>query len=219
MDWKPILHQYSMHLTRNHWDAEDLTQDAWLKLNEAIRNSPERSITKAFLYRIVKNSWIDLQRKARMTTVPYAQSHEASSLDPLLSSRELLEQLAERLPPKMAVILLLMDVFDFTAKETAGFIGMKEAAAQVYIGRARRKLRELAQNPVLEKTLPNRSGQPVNFDALVDAFQRRDPDQIYKAYIGLNREGIRLTKLQASGSSLHFTFRDFDGNLFHIVSK
>jgi RNA polymerase sigma-70 factor (ECF subfamily) len=44
-----------------------------------------------------------------------------------LLTRELLELLAERLPPRMAVILLLMDVFDFTAKETAEWIGSREA--------------------------------------------------------------------------------------------
>ncbi|WP_224725044.1 RNA polymerase sigma factor [Paenibacillus vietnamensis] len=196
MDWKPLLFQYSRHLAGNHWDAEDLTQEAWLKLNEALRKQPERPVTKAFLYRIVKNTWIDAQRKRRLRTVPLAPSHEASEPDPMLASRELLEQLAERLPPKMAVILLLMDVFDFTAKETSEYVGMKEAATQVTLGRARRKLKELAKDAHSVKRLPVPFQHSVRFDELVEAFRRRDPDAIYRAFIGLKKRGHETCRAQ-----------------------
>lgn len=219
MDWKPLLFQYSRHLAGNHWDTEDLTQEAWLKLSEALRKQPERPVTKAFLYRIVKNTWIDAQRKKRIRTVPLAPSHEACEPDSRLASRELLEQLAERLPPKMAVILLLMDVFDFTAKETSEYVGMKEAAIQVTLGRARRKLKELAIDAQPVKRLPEPLQHAVRFDALVEGFHRRDPDAIYRAFIGLNQEGTRLAKLMTAAGKLHFTFRDPDGNVFHAVSK
>jgi RNA polymerase sigma factor (sigma-70 family) len=221
MDWKPILYQYSMRITGNRWDAEDLTQDAWLKLVEAIRNNPERLITRAFLYRVAKNAWIDVQRKQKIRTVPFDRKYEEAAPDPLLSSRELLEQLAERLPPKMAVILLLMDVFDFTAKETAEFVHMKETTIQVTLGRARLRLKQLSQDPSSDKSpiVPSRDTTfPIDFDALVDAFRRRDPDAIYRAYIGLTNVEVHLTQLQTVGAVLHFTFRDPDGNLFRIVS-
>ncbi|WP_010268385.1 RNA polymerase sigma factor [Paenibacillus senegalensis] len=52
MDWKTIIYQYSLQLTRNRWDAEDLTQEAWLKLMNAIEQKPERTISKAYLYRV-----------------------------------------------------------------------------------------------------------------------------------------------------------------------
>jgi len=214
-----MLFQYSIHIAGNHWDAEDLSQDAWLKLNEALRKNPNRAVTKAFLYRIVQHTWIDRQRKRNIRTVPFSQDDEASALDASLSSRELLELLAERLPPKMAVILLLMDVLDFTAKETGELIGMKDSAVQVALGRARRKLQSMAPYDSLEKPVPAPSESPVHFDALVDAFRRRDPHQIYEAYIGLKREGIQLTRLAKIDGGLHFTFKDPDGNLFQVVSK
>lgn len=217
MDWKTILFQYSTRIAGNRWDEEDLTQDAWLKLNDALRKDPNRPLTKAFLYRIVKNTWIDMQRKKHIETVPFTQNYGGSSLEDSLVSRELLELLAERLPPKMAVILLLMDVFDFTAKETADLIGMKDSAVQVSLGRARRKLRSIAH--LLDKPVPATSEPPVHFDALVEAFRRHDPYQIYEAYIGVSREGIQLTQLLMVDGRLHFTFKDPDGSLFHVVSK
>lgn len=222
MDWKPILFQYSMRITGNRWDAEDLTQDAIVKLIEAVRRNPERPITRAFLYRIVKNTWIDGQRAQKIRTIPFDRNYEAAAPDPLLSSRELLEQLAERLSPKMAVIVLLMDVFDFTAKETAEFVKMKEATVQVSLGRARLKLKQLAQESFIgksKKVTNSKKETGIDFDALVDAFQRRDPIAIYQAYIGLAHEGIYLTALKTLSGRLHFTFRDPDGNLFSVVSK
>jgi RNA polymerase sigma factor (sigma-70 family) len=217
MDWKLFLYKYSMHVARNRWDADDLTQDAWLKLNEALLKDPERPVTKAFLYSIVRNAWIDVQRKKRIQTVSIEEEHDAISTDGSLLSRELLEQLAERLPPKMAVILLLMDIFDFKAKETAVFVEMNEATVHVTLGRARRRLKELAQKSG-EQTQAH-SVNPVHFDALVDAFHRRNPYDIYRAYLGLNKGGIQLAQLLTSEGQLHFTFRDPDGNLFHVVAK
>jgi RNA polymerase sigma-70 factor (ECF subfamily) len=66
---------------------------------------------------------------------------------------ELLELLAERLPPRMVVIILLMDVFDFTAKETAELISSKETTVQVTLGRARTRLRRMANRFSVEEQL------------------------------------------------------------------
>ncbi|RKP54487.1 sigma-70 family RNA polymerase sigma factor [Cohnella endophytica] len=222
MNWKPILFQYSIRITGNRWDAEDLTQEAMIKLLEAVRAKPDRPITRAFLYRIAMNAWIDVQRKQTIRTVPYGQSHEEAASDGLLSSRELLEQLAERLPPIMAVLLLLMDVFDFTAKETAEFVRMRESTVQVTLGRARMKLKQLAQFDLSDQPATSRSkvkNYPMDMDALVDAFRRRDPIAIYRSYLGLTQEGILLTHFRTLDTRLHFTFRDPDGNLFRIVSN
>ncbi|NQX59866.1 sigma-70 family RNA polymerase sigma factor [Paenibacillus qinlingensis] len=222
MDWKEILTKYSLRITGNRWDAEDLTQDAIVKVIEAVRKNPERPITKAYMYRIAKNTWIDSQRALKIQTIPFEQNHETVAPDSLLTSRELLEQLAERLSPLMCVILLLMDVFNFTAKETAVFVKMKEATVQVSLGRARVKLKKLAQesNDAKKKRVVQlRKETDVDFDALVDAFQRRDPKAIYRAYIGLAQEGILLAQLKTLNGQMHFTFRDPDGNLFNVISK
>lgn len=40
--------------------------------------------------------------------------------------------LAQRLSPKAMVILLLMDVFDFTAKETAALMALKDDSTGIF---------------------------------------------------------------------------------------
>ncbi|OPA73638.1 RNA polymerase subunit sigma-24 [Paenibacillus selenitireducens] len=211
-----------MRITGNRWDAEDLSQDAMIKLIEAVQRNPERPITKAFLYRIAKNAWIDCKRTQKIRTVPLDLSYEKAELDPLLSSRELLEQVGERLSPKMAVIILLMDVFDFTARETAEYVGMREASVQVTLGRARLKLKQMAQESFegnARKSPKARKETIVDMDALVDAFHRCDPKAIYRAYLGLTEESIYLTEIKTLNARLHFTFKDPDGNYFSVVSN
>jgi len=221
MENKKIIFEYSMQLTGNRWDAEDLTQEAWLKVANVMSKDPQKSITNAYLYRVVRNTWIDEQRKRRIHTVTMDPSHEPSMPDDLLSTRELLELLAERLPPKMAVILLLMDVLDFTAKETSEYVQQKEATVQVTLGRARTKLRKLAQIADLERQVksPRHESDQVDLDALVDAFRRRNPQHIYQAYMNMVEQGVTLTQLRTTSVGLHFTFRDPDGNYFNIVTK
>ena len=219
MDWKSIMYRYSMHISGNQWDAEDLAQDAWLKLHEALQREPKRQVSKAFLYRIVKHTWIDQMRKSHGHTVPWSADYETGDTDFTLLSRELLEQLAERLPRKLSVIVLLADVCSFTAKEIAVILHMRDSAVQVSLSRARRRLREIAQDTSSACRQSPASHQPANFDDLVSAFQNRDPQAIYEAYFGLRHEGIHLTTLTSSRDQLHFTFSDVDGNLFQVISQ
>jgi RNA polymerase sigma factor, sigma-70 family len=219
MDWKTIVDKYSLHIAGNRRDAEDLAQEAWVRLMRAMQQNKERAVTKAYLYRIVKHAWIDGLRGQKVS-VPI-EDYNAAAPDDSLFSRELLEQLAERLPPKMAVIVLLMDVFAFTAKETAGYVGMKEGAVQVTLGRARLKLKQLAQQPPgpVKNSARDTAMGPADMNALTDAFRRADAEGICRAYFGLAKEGIRLAGLKTDGRRLHFTFKDPDGNMFLVVSS
>jgi RNA polymerase sigma-70 factor (ECF subfamily) len=224
MDWKSKLFQYSLRITGHRWDAEDLAQDAYLKLMSAIRKDPLRPISSAYLYRIALNVWKDTLKKRQSQTEPIHKVEEQLYSDSHMYARELLELLAERLPPRMVVIVLLMDVFDFTAKETAELISSKEATVQVTLGRARTRLRQMAMRFSIEeqpkhKMKRNEEQGWLDFEALVDAFRRRDPQAICQAYFGLIHSGIRLTRLhKEQGRRLLFTFSDPDGNLFTVMS-
>ncbi|WP_042166397.1 RNA polymerase sigma factor [Paenibacillus gorillae] len=232
MDWKTLIAKYSANIAGNRWDAEDLSQEAWLKLTEAIRKEPQRIITKAYVYRVIKHAWIDRQRKNKLRTLPLVQQGDQEvqgERDPELSTLELLELLAGRLAPRMGVIFLLMDIFDFTAKETAAYVRMKESTVQVTLGRARARLKMLAeqhsdlQEPEREREKNARKtfdgGASIRIDALVEAFRKRDPEAICRAYIGVNETGLRLSRLQRIGTGLQFLFRDPDGNEFSVIAR
>ncbi|MCC2684311.1 MAG: polymerase sigma factor [Paenibacillaceae bacterium] len=217
--------KYSAKIAGNRWDAEDLAQEAMVKVIRALESVPDREITNAYLYRIVLNVWRDQHRGKPLDLLPMGDNHHhPSGIDDQLVTRELLEELAHRLPPRSMVILLLTDVFGFTAKETAQLLASNEGAIQVAAGRARLRMRKLAREAATNQA-ESMSGsgsvtstEPVYFDAVVNAFKRKDAKAICDAYFGLQRQGIQIREIAIGQGKLSFLFRDPDGNLFRVIS-
>lgn len=220
------LYRYSLRITGSKWEAEDLAQESMLKLYLAMEKNPAREIGNAYLYRIALNAWRDKKRKQggnRLETLNDCLADQGGH-DSRLDTRELLEILADRLSPRALVILLLMDVFGFTAKETAEMIASAEGAVQVTLGRARARLKKLAglishDGYELGKPSPLRreeDGQ-LDFEALVDAFRRKDVKAICRSYRGLVKHRFSLSGLEIAGGRLCFYIADPDDNRFILT--
>lgn len=220
---KQKIYRYSLKITSNSWDAEDLTQEVLLKVYRAMETLPSRIITNAYLYRIASNTWKDkLKRDKSYSRMSDAAMLESAAEDDALSTRELLEVLSHRLSPRAMVILLLMDVFDFTARETAEFLSSAEGTIQVTLGRARSRLRKLANLSVMDEKPPVKKVQgtestQLDFNTLVAAFKRRDPKAICSAYIGLIKQQVKISKLISLNGKFSFYLEDPDGNRFMIT--
>jgi catechol 2,3-dioxygenase-like lactoylglutathione lyase family enzyme len=134
--------------------------------------------------------------------------------------REALELLADQLPVRQAVVFLLIDVFHFTAKETAVRIYATEGAVQAALHRARERLRFMACTIRTHRQITdNQSESSSNvLKAFHAAFQDGDPEAIFKAYNMLNAKGITINKVERTGKLLYFYFRDPDGNLLKVTS-
>jgi RNA polymerase sigma-70 factor (ECF subfamily) len=222
---KISIAKYSAKIAGNRWDAEDLAQEAMVKVIRALESVPDREITNAYLYRIVLNVWRDQHRGKLPDPLPMGDNHHhLSGMDDQLVARELLEELAHRLPPRSMVILLLTDVFGFTAKETARLLAANEGAIQVAAGRARTRLRKLAREAVVNQAgCVGSSGsvvrsESVYFDTIVNAFRQKDAKAICDAYFGLQQQGIQIREIAIGQGKLSFLFRDPDGNLFRVIS-
>lgn len=216
--------KYSLKISGTTWDSEDLSQDVLIKVMNALETNPMRELTSAYLYRITLTTWLDKCKKDKVRIQSVDTLRDHPNYDEQFSTRELLEVLAHRLSPRAMVILLLMDVFNFTAKETAQFLSSAEGAVQVSLGRARSRLRKLSLEnsiePLDRRNLVDRSNaeSPLKFDALVDAFRKRDPQAICRSYLGLAHQGVLISNVQANGEKFYFYFRDLDGNLIKVVS-
>jgi RNA polymerase sigma factor (sigma-70 family) len=220
---KKTVMKYSLKITGSTWDAEDLAQDVIIKLMIAFQKNPGRQLTNAFLYRIAINSWKDKQKKKNQVSRFIDYNESLGKISEELSTREMLEVVSVILSPRSVIILLLMDVFDFTAKETAKLLAASEGAIQVAIGRIRSKLKLLStisrdgssQSIKAEASI----NQFVELDTLVDAFRRRDMQAICNTYFGLARQGTIVQRMELEGEILYFTITDPDGNRYRISSK
>ncbi|MBW7453217.1 RNA polymerase sigma factor [Paenibacillus sepulcri] len=219
---KQKINRYCLKITQNQWEAEDLSQEVLIKIFHAVEAVPPRTVTNAYLYRIANNAWKDKMKMDRHRV----QTTDAALIDTAvhdgeLSTRELLEALADRISPRAMVILLLMDVFDFTAKETAEFLSSTEGTIQVTLGRVRTKLKKLALLAEMDMKPGahdrNSHAGLLDLDSLVEAFKRRDPEAICKSYLGLVRQRVRISKLSWIEGKLAFYIEDSDGNRFLVT--
>ena len=77
-----MMHRQCVRLAGNVWDGDDLFQRSMMKCFKAWQERATRSITKAYLYRIISNTWIDEHRKVRVT------EHSQESFDDIAARSE-----------------------------------------------------------------------------------------------------------------------------------
>ncbi|GIO34540.1 MULTISPECIES: RNA polymerase sigma factor [Paenibacillus] len=226
---RPDLLRYCRSLAGMEWEAEDLVQEAMIRVLNRHGKAPQITVSKAYVFRIARNLWIDRCRlHRRQASLSFEELEPADApaapadSDPLIT-REMLEELMYRLTPKPFVIVLLCDVFGMTAKEAGFCINMAEGSVQVALSRARKRLRLLALREP-ERTAAgaypmqqSRVGATAKLLASVtDAFRRHDPRLIYDAYLRLFENGCRIAEIHSRDGRYFFTLHDPDGNLLLI---
>lgn len=225
------LKKYCSSLTPTAWEAEDLFQDTMMKLYLALQQQPNRELAKRYLYRIAQNTWIDQKRKKRIDTESFDEYEEyiENIKHPYdFQVRESLEVLSQYLSIKQFVIVLLMDVFQFTAKESAYMIRESEANIHTSLHRSRKKLKryvnislnvETAYKPIKAKEeSTNHKMDNNSFETFINGFKTRDAQLIYKTYLSLSDKGIQVAKVKTFGYSLCFQFKDLDGNILTLCN-
>jgi RNA polymerase sigma-70 factor (ECF subfamily) len=184
--FRPDLHRYCRRLTGSVWDAEDLVQDALLRVFglmgkvDAALGDP-----RAYLIRTATNLWIDQMRRgdARQTALAIeTERAERRRSAPRLEGERSIEvrdaagQLMGRLAPRERAALLLKDVFDLSLEETALALRTSVGAVKAALHRGRGRLKEID-----EEVAP---GQPAVSPELLDRFMvaltARDFDALFE---------------------------------------
>ena len=136
--------------------AEDLTQTTMLKALETLDSFAEGTHCKAWLFRILRNAWIDGLRRTRTagTTVPAdetllaapegtPETHWSNARDLLenFSDAAVIDALAE-LPDDQRLTLYLVDVEQLDHQEVAGILGVAAGTIKSRASRARAILKQ-----------------------------------------------------------------------------
>ena len=142
------LLKYSVKLTDDGADAEDIVQEAFLKLWYIRDRLDGYQSVEALSVQVVKNLCQDKLRSKRMDRMP---ENSESILADTVTPEQLLEQhdavaiigrLIQQLPTLQQCIIRMKDVEGYELSEIAQITGTQIESVRVNLSRARKKVRE-----------------------------------------------------------------------------
>ncbi len=152
------LYTFAYHLTYNEEDANDLVQETYLKAYRFIDRYLEGTNAKAWLFKILKNIFINQYRKKskQPTRVDYEEivnyhDEEDTSYSSYQDLREEMFQhmmgdevtnAINALPVDFRVVILLCDIEGFTYEEISKIIDIPIGTVRSRLHRARNMLKE-----------------------------------------------------------------------------
>jgi RNA polymerase sigma-70 factor, ECF subfamily len=164
------MYSSALRMTRNPADAEDLVQETFLRAYRGFAGFQEGTNLKAWLYRILTNTFINTYRKKQREpkTVPdenvedwylydrlAAQSSEASAETTVLERMpdEDVKAALDALPEAFRMAVLLADVEGFSYKEIADILDIPIGTVMSRLHRGRRALEKALWQKTRERGL------------------------------------------------------------------
>lgn len=173
MQYMPQLYAAAMRMTRNQADAEDLVQETYLKAYRSYATFEEGSNLRAWLYRILTNTFINKyrakQRRPEETDLDDIEDlylyRRIGGLEAALASRSAEDQMMdlftddevkaalEALPESFRLPVLLADVEEFSYKEIAEMLEIPIGTVMSRLHRGRKAMQKRLFDFAVERGL------------------------------------------------------------------
>jgi RNA polymerase sigma-70 factor, ECF subfamily len=162
MEFMPGLYSAALRMTRNASDAEDLVQETYLKAYRSYASFEEGTNLRAWLYRILTNTYINSYRAAKRRPevtdvedvedlylykrmsgpggIRAGRSAEDEALDTFTD--DVVKTALEELPEAFRMAVLLADVEGFSYKEISEITDVPIGTVMSRIHRGRRALQK-----------------------------------------------------------------------------
>jgi RNA polymerase sigma-70 factor (ECF subfamily) len=141
------VHALCLRMTRDRGEAEELTQQTFVRVWERLASFRGQSAFSSWLHRVTVNVVVDEMRSRGRWRDRLAPLDEASAIDSARSAfsggGDLdLERAIANLSPRARLVFLLHDVEGYKHGEIAELTGLAVGTSKAHLHRARRLLRE-----------------------------------------------------------------------------
>jgi RNA polymerase sigma factor (sigma-70 family) len=150
-NWRKVFN-VAYKFVGKHDEAEDLTQDIFLKIFKALGTFDRRANFQTWIISISRNLCIDHYRSVRKERQTIAREIDAGDLQPVSAERGpyasaeheglrvLLRQALQMLPPTLRTAVILRDLQELSYQEIADRLGLPEGTVKSRINRGRLEL-------------------------------------------------------------------------------
>jgi RNA polymerase sigma-70 factor (ECF subfamily) len=193
MEYMPQLYSAALRMTRNPSDAEDLVQETYLKAYRGFGGFQEGTNLKAWLYRILTNTFINSYRSKKrrpdeteldevedlylyrrlggLEAAQVGRSAEDELMD-WFTDIEVKEAI-EDLPENFRLAVLLADVEGFSYKEIAEILDIPIGTVMSRLHRGRKALQKQLYEYASQRGLTARPERPAGAGAATDPVDRQ----------------------------------------------
>jgi len=154
-EYVPRIYRFALRLTQDRHEAEDLTQDTFLKAWRSRRQLRNPQAVKVWLMQIAVNLWRDRlrQKHRRLRPISLAGEEQAAtdvSPDQALTNQEELHRVLaamDALPDRQREVLYLHACEGLCLAEIAEVLQITPEAVKSSLSLARKKMRSQWENP------------------------------------------------------------------------
>jgi RNA polymerase sigma-70 factor (ECF subfamily) len=140
------LHAAIWLVTRDLQEAEEITQDAFLRVWERWDRVGALDDPEGYLFRTAMNVFRSRKRRAALAIRRVVRQTSPDDLIESIERREVLVQALASLTPRERAAVVMTDVLGFSSEEAGAALGIKPVTVRVLASRGRGRLQEVTDD-------------------------------------------------------------------------
>jgi len=148
--YKDLVYTLAIRMLKNKEEAEEVSQDTFLKVFKSLAKFKGESKFSSWIYRITYNTCLDKIRKQKrdpiVVTIDEFTEHQVNTIDNALDKlvekehKQLIQDCLQLLPSDVGFLLTLYYFEEQSIEEISKVIGISSANVKVKLFRSRKKL-------------------------------------------------------------------------------
>lgn len=159
-NYKKLAYNVALSLLKNKEDAEDVSQEALIKVFRSINSFNFKATFKVWLYRIVVNTCVDFIRKKKISTYSVDNfDNNNKILNEIVDNRnnpdvvvqnkikkDIIYDSIKNLDYDFKIVIILRELHGLSYKEISSILLCNEGTVKSRINRARKKLKVIIES-------------------------------------------------------------------------